>query len=132
MAFADVEIIDILDKIKYPYNVNGVSQSIILEALENEPSKEKIVDILISERNKLAKVLLSLNFIEKVFPSDANFLLAQIQNATNVYDYLLAEKIIVRNRSNMIHCKDCLRFTVGTKEENVNLVEALKKYGALL
>lgn len=132
MAFANEEIIDVLNKIKYPYNVNGISQSLILKALENEFKKNKLVDILISERNKLTKVLLSLSFVDQVFPSDANFLLAQVKNATNVYNYLLSEKIIVRNRSKMIHCKECLRFTVGTMEENDILIEALKKYGALL
>jgi len=130
MAFADEEIIEILNKIKYPYNVNGVSQSLILKALENESKKNKIVDVLISERDKLMKALISLDFIDYVFPSNANFLLAKVQNATVVYDYLLKEKIIVRNRSNMIHCKECLRFTVGTEEENKKLIDALKKYGA--
>ena len=89
-----------------------------------------MVAILISERDKLANELLALSFIDRVFPSDSNFLLAQVQNATRVYEYLLAEKIIVRNRSNMIHCKECLRFTVGTEEENIDLIETLKKFGA--
>jgi len=130
MAFSNEEIIDVLNKIKYPYNVNGVSQSLILKALENESEKNKLVAILISERDKLANELLALSFIDRVFPSDSNFLLAQVQNATRVYEYLLAEKIIVRNRSNMIHCKECLRFTVGTEEENIDLIETLKKFGA--
>jgi len=130
MAFACEKIIDVFNKIKYPYNVNGVSQSLILKALENEPDKNKIVNVLISERNKLADALISLDFIDYVFPSDANFLLAIVKNATDVYDYLLKQKIIVRNRSNMIHCNECLRFTVGTDEENKKLIEALKKYGA--
>ena len=130
MAFANKEIIDILNKIKYPYNVNGVSQSLILQAMENEAGKDKLVGLLISGRTRLAGDLISLDFIDKVFPSDSNFLLAKVRNATIVYEYLLAEKIIVRNRSNMIHCKECLRFTVGTEEENKILVKALKMYGA--
>ncbi|VAX20095.1 Histidinol-phosphate aminotransferase [hydrothermal vent metagenome] len=130
MAFADEGIIEILNKIKYPYNVSGVSQSLILKALENELKKDKVVDILISERNKLTEALISLAFINYVFPSDANFLLAKVQNSATVYDYLLEKKIIVRNRSNMIHCNECLRFTIGTEEENKELIEALKKYGA--
>lgn len=130
MAFANKEIIGVLNKIKYPYNVNGVSQALILKALENDHDKDRIVNILISERNKLANALITLDLIDKVFPSDANFLLAQVQNATRVYKHLLTEKIIVRNRSNMIHCKECLRFTVGTEEENKKLIEALKRYGA--
>lgn len=130
MAFADEEIINVLNKIKYPYNVNGVSQSLILKALENETDKNKVVDVLISERNKLAEALISLDLIDHVFPSDANFLLAKVHDATKIYHYLLNKKIIVRNRSNMVHCKECLRFTVGTKEENKNLIDTLKTYGA--
>ncbi len=130
MAFADEEIINIFNKIKYPYNVNGVSQSLILKALGNESDKNNVVNVLISERERLAKALISLSFIDHVFPSDANFLLVKVQNATKVYDYLLNKKIIVRNRSNMVHCNECLRFTVGTKEENIKLIDTLKKYGA--
>ena len=130
MAFANKEIIGILNKIKYPYNVNGVSQSLIFQAMESESGKNKLVDLLVSGRSKFAEDLISLNFIDKVFPSDANFLLAKVRNATIVYEYLLVEKIIVRNRSNMIHCEECLRFTVGTEEENKTLIEALKRYGA--
>lgn len=129
-AFADKEIITVLNKIKYPYNVNGVSQSLIIKALECDSNKDKLVSILILERDKLARTLISISFIDEVFPSDANFLLARVRNATSVYEYLLTEKIIVRNRSNMIHCNECLRFTVGTEQENDKLIEALKKYGA--
>ena len=130
MAFADLEIIKIFNKIKYPYNVNGVSQQLILKALENESKKNTIVDILISEREKLLNGLILLDFVEHVFPSDSNFLLVKVNNAASVYDYLLSEQIIVRNRSKMIHCEECLRFTVGTIKENMKLIEVLKKYGA--
>jgi len=123
MAFASKEITNILNKIKYPYNVNGVSQSLILKALENESEKDLLVNVIILERDKLAKELISLSFIEIVFPSDANFLLAKVRNATDIYNYLLKRRIIIRNRSNIIHCKECLRFTVGTKEENKILLE---------
>lgn len=129
MAFADEQIISVLNKIKYPYNVNGVSQQIIIDALNNETKKNKIVSKIISEREKLKKSLLQLPNIEFIFPSDANFILAKVRNANEVYDYLLKEKVIVRNRSNMINCKECLRFTVGTEEENQKLIEILLKYG---
>ncbi len=129
MAFADEQIISVLNKIKYPYNVNGVSQQIIIDALNNETKKNKVVNKIISERDKLTKALLQLPNIEFIFPSDANFVLAKIRNANKVYEYLLEEKIIVRNRSNMINCKECLRFTVGTEEENEKLIEILLKYG---
>lgn len=130
MAFAHKDIIAVLNKIKYPYNVNGVSQSLILKALEHEADKDNFVKILKSERDKLLNGLNSLDYVKKVFPSDANFLLAKVNGAVDIYNYLLSKNIIVRNRSNMIHCKECLRFTVGTEEENRNLIEALKSYGA--
>jgi histidinol-phosphate aminotransferase len=129
MAFGDKEIISVFDKIKYPYNVNGVSQQIIIDALDNESIKNKIVNTIVSERNNLADAISKIDFIKYVFPSDSNFLLAKVDDANKVYDFLLANKIIVRNRSNMIHCKECLRFTVGTIEENKKLIEVLLKYG---
>lgn len=129
MAFGDKRVISVLNKIKYPYNVNGVSQQLIANSLDYESRKNDIVKDIILERDKLAEDLLSIPFIEHVFPSDSNFVLTKVTNANEVYDYLLINKIIVRNRSNMIHCKECLRFTVGTTEENKKLIEVLKKYG---
>lgn len=129
MAYGDAKIISVLNKIKYPYNVNGVSQKLILTALESEKQKNELVKRIISERNKLAEDLLILPFIEHVFPSDSNFILAKVSNANKVYNYLLHNKIIVRNRSKMIHCNECLRFTVGTVEENKKLIEVLNEYG---
>ena len=129
MAFANEEIISVLDNIKYPYNVNGVSQQIIIDALDNESIKNEVVNNIILERNKLAKAISEIDFVEYVFPSDSNFLLAKVKDANKVYDFLLENKIIVRNRSNMIHCDECLRFTVGTLEENKKLIEILLKYG---
>ncbi len=129
MAFADEQIISVMNKIKYPYNVNGLSQQIISDALENELEKNSVVKKIVSERDKLVKVLSTQKVIEYIFPSDSNFILAKVHGANKVYDYLLDNKIIIRNRSNMIHCKECLRFTIGTEEENKRLIEILKKYG---
>ncbi|MDA3860450.1 MAG: histidinol-phosphate transaminase [Melioribacteraceae bacterium] len=129
MAFTDEQIISVLNKIKYPYNVNGVSQQIIIDALECKIKKDIVVKKIISERDKLTKELSKLAFVEKLFPSDSNFILANVKNANEIYNYLLNNKIIVRNRSNMIHCNECLRFTVGTEEENIRLIDILSKYG---
>ena len=129
MAFGDEQIISVLNKIKYPYNVNGVSQQIVIDALESESIKNEVVKKIVSERNKLVEVLSLHDNIEYIFPSDSNFILEKVRNANKVYDYLLRNKIIVRNRSNMINCKECLRFTVGTEEENKRLIDILLKYG---
>ncbi len=129
MAFGDEEIISVFNKIKYPYNVNGVSQKKVLDALNNEVKKEQVVEAIISERNKLAKILLTKKIVDDVYPSDSNFILAKIKSADKVYNYLLDNKIIVRNRSNMINCNECLRFTVGAEEENIKLLNILSKYG---
>jgi len=128
MAFGNSEIISVMNKIKYPYNVNGVSQNIIIEALDNEVKKNTVVSSINAEREKLIKELHNFNFIEYVYKSDANFLLAKVNNANKIYNFLLENKIIVRNRSNMIHCKNCLRFTIGTEDENKRLIETLKRY----
>lgn len=129
IAFGDEQIISILNKIKYPYNVNGVSQQIIVSALKSNSIKNKVVKAIIIERNKLSAYLQTLQFVKKVFKSDSNFILVKVNNANSIYDYLLENKIIVRNRSSIIHCEDCLRFTVGTVEENKKLIEVLKMYG---
>jgi histidinol-phosphate aminotransferase len=128
LAIADEKIISIFNKIKYPYNINGLTQQLVLTALNYTEKKEKVVNKIISEREKLRKELLRFNFVKHVFYSDANFLLVSVKEANNVYDFLLQNKIIVRNRSNMINCNECLRFTVGTEEENKRLIETLSKY----
>ncbi|MCF6269342.1 MAG: histidinol-phosphate transaminase [Melioribacteraceae bacterium] len=129
MAYASEVIISVLNKIKYPYNVNGVSQQIIIDTLDNESKKNEVVAKIVFERNKLAKALSGLDDIEYLFPSDSNFILAKVRDANNIYNYLLENKIIVRNRSSMINCEECLRFTVGTELENDKLIEMLQKYG---
>ena len=129
MAYANEIIISVLNKIKYPYNVNGVSQQIIIDTLDNEARKNEVVNKILFERNKLVKVLSTLDIIEHIFSTDSNFILAKVSDANKVYDHLLENKIIVRNRSNMINCEECLRFTVGTEEENNKLIDILSKYG---
>jgi len=129
MAYGNEEIISVMNKIKYPYNVNGVSQQIIIDALDSESTKNEVVNKIVYQRDKLIEALSNLDVIQKIIPTDSNFILAKVKHANNVYDYLLENKIIVRNRSNIISCEECLRFTVGTEDENEKLIEILSKYG---
>lgn len=128
MAFASPEIIKILDKIKYPYNVNGVTQEIALQVLGSVHQKNKMVTEIIQQRELLRQALVKLPIVEKVYSSDANFLLVKVSSARNIYQYLLEYQIIVRDRSNALHCDNCLRITVGTPAENDKLIETLKNY----
>lgn len=126
MAFASEPIVAILNKIKYPYNINTRTQEIALEALENESQKEKWVTAILKERETLAIALDSVPAVRRVFPSDANFLLVQVDDAPATYAYLVKKGIIVRDRSRVTLCEGCLRITVGTPQENKSLIEALR------
>lgn len=127
MAYASPEIIGILNKIKYPYNINIQTQELVLKALDNEKQKNAWVREILKERAVLESALGELSIVEKVFPSDANFILARVTNAADVYRFLMEEKIIVRDRSKVRLCEDCLRITVGTPAENKRLIDTLKK-----
>ena len=127
MCFASEEIITILNRIKYPYNVNVHTQELALDALENAYRKDIWVDEILRERELLARELEALDMVEKVFPSDANFLLVRVKDAQATYQYLMNNRIIVRDRSRVNLCYNCLRITVGTPEENKRLIEALKQ-----
>jgi histidinol-phosphate aminotransferase len=126
MAFADPEIIAVLDKIKYPYNLSGVAQELVLEALKNKDTKEKMISEIIQQRKILQNELEKLSMVKEVYPSETNFLLVKTDDANFIYNKLMTKKIIVRNRSNQIHCDNCLRITIGNAEENKNLINALK------
>ena len=128
MTIASPEIIDILNKIKPPYNINQATQELAMKALENLEDVNAMIKEIVAEREKLAKELEELPLVEKVYPSDANFLLAKVPDALSVYNFLKAHGIIVRNRSNVILCEGCLRITIGTPAENKELVEKLKQY----
>ena len=125
MAFASKEIINIFNKIKYPYNINMLTQQKALELIELEAEKNKWVELLISEREKLAEKIKPLPFVVEVFPSDANFLLVKMYDARGIYDYLVENGIIVRDRSKVVLCADSLRITVGSPEENEILLNTL-------
>ena len=127
MAFASVEIIDVLNKIKYPYNLNILTQQKALELLEQKEKVDEWVQQLLAERNKMSELFINLPFVEKVYPSDANFLLIKMHDAKGIYDYLVEEGIIVRDRSKVHLCEDSLRITIGSAEENKILIETLKK-----
>ncbi len=127
MAFASSEIIGILNKIKYPYNLNILTQEKALELLDKKVTVQKWVKLLIAERDKMAELLVEFPFVVKVYPSDANFLLVKMHDARGIYDYLVEEGIIVRDRSKVNLCEDSLRITIGSSEENETLLKALKK-----
>jgi histidinol-phosphate aminotransferase len=126
MAFASEEIISVLNKIKYPYNLNILTQQVALEKLSSAEEKNKQVDVILQERSVLTEQLQALPMVERVYPTDANFVLVKIKAARNIYDQLIERSIIVRDRSTVVLCADCLRITVGTPEENKKLIETLK------
>lgn len=131
MAFASVDIINILNKIKYPYNVNDLTQKQGIQMLHKHDEIERWVKMLKEEREYLKDAFTGLPCVLKVFPSDANFFLARVTDAVKIYNYLVGEGIIVRNRHNISLCCNCLRVTVGTRMENDKLLEALKRMGPL-
>ena len=126
MAFAGRPIIDILNKIKPPYNINQSTQEFALEALKNIEKVNEWTRATVAEREALGNSLLELPVVSKVHPSDANFILVAIDNANEVYNKLVEQGIIVRDRSKVTLCEGCLRITIGTPEENKTLLEALK------
>ena len=128
MAFASENIIQVLNKIKPPYNINAATQELALKALDHLDDVNAMIRETIQEREALMKELDNIQRIQKVFPSDANFLLVKMEGATAVYYYLKNQGIIVRNRSNIVLCEDSLRITVGTPQQNQTLIEALKNY----
>ena len=128
MAFAGQPIINYFNKVKYPYNINTATQQLALEALGNIFSVNNWTKKTVEQKEWLKAELLNLSFIQIVYPSDANFILVKLTEAKKIHAYLSAKGIIVRDRSTVILCEDCLRITIGTPAENKKLVEALKAY----
>lgn len=126
MAFAHREIISLLDKIKPPYNINSATQQLALDALGSDDRVKLFVDQILQERRRIAQELGKLTAVKRVFPSDSNFLLVRIDRAAHVYRRLIEDHIVVRDRSQVKRCEDCLRITIGTKEENDQLMNALR------
>ena len=128
MAFASKEIIALFNKVKYPYNINLLTQQHASEMLDNHEQVRRWVDELVQSRDALHKSLAALPHVKGIYPSDANFLLVRFDDAQAVYDYLVGRGIIVRNRDKIKLCENCLRITVGTPQEDRILIETLQSY----
>lgn len=128
MAFASEEIIEVMNKVKPPYNVNESSQQLALAALANVGQVNEWIKETLAQRDRLVLALKDLEFVLDIYPSDANFILVKTTNANGIYDFLVKRGIIVRNRSKVELCEGCLRITIGTPDENSILLETLKTF----
>lgn len=128
MAFASEEIIGLFNKVKYPYNVNKLTQDKAKEILSNQTLLQRHISLILEEREHLMQSVSILPICNKVYPTDANFFLAKMTDAVGIYRYLVQKGIIVRNRNHISLCGNCLRITIGTKAENVKLLAALRQY----
>jgi len=126
ICYASTEIISVLNKIKPPYNINELTQQKALERLSKPDDVAKEIQNILQQRKWLVVNLKNIAFVEIIYPSDANFVLAKVDNATKRYDELIQKGIVVRNRTNQAGCENCLRFTIGTKTENEKLIATLK------
>jgi len=125
ICYASAEIISVLNKIKPPYNVNELTQKRALERLGNPDIIKSEINSIIEQRSALLKVLLNISYVEKTYPTEANFILIKVDNANKRYDNLIAKGIVIRNRTTQPLCDNCLRLTIGTEEENKKLIDAL-------
>lgn len=128
MAFASEEIIDVLNKVKPPYNINQASQELALQALEEVGQVNDMIREIVEQRDKLTIQLQELSLVLRIYPSDANFLLVKVTEPKSIYNFLLSKGIVVRDRSRVELCEGCLRITIGTPAENEQLISALKQY----
>lgn len=128
MAFASAEIIAVFNKVKYPYNVNRLTQAEAISIIGKEYQIKEWVKTLLAERARLIEKFGKLTCCERIYPTDANFFLAKVSDAKKIYDYLVNNGIIVRNRTNVTLCHNCLRVTIGSRPENDKLIEALENY----
>jgi histidinol-phosphate aminotransferase len=128
MAFASREIVQILTKIKYPYNINKLTQQFALDRLNRENEKNQAVENILRQRERLNRELKNFKMVKDILISDANFLMVRFEKPLELFRYLIARKIILRDRSRVPLCEGCLRITVGTEQENSMLMTALKEY----
>lgn len=126
ICMASKQIIDVLSKIKPPYNINQLSQEKAIVMLSRKKLFKNRINLILNEKERIIEVLLKLNFVVKIHPSQTNFILLQVDDATKRYNQLLAAGIVIRNRSKQPLCENCLRITIGTPQENKRLVETLK------
>lgn len=128
MAFASTDIIALMNKVKYPYNVNILTQQKAMEVLRDLSTYQRHLSEILSERETLIPAFAQLPICQKVYPTDANFFLARVTDADSIYRYLVEKGIIVRNRNRVALCGNCLRITIGLKDENTALLAALRRY----
>ncbi len=128
LCYASMDIIDVFNKVKPPYNVNKASQQLAVDALANTTQVNDWIKEVVAQKEMLIKELAAFSFIGYVYPSDANFFLMKVKDADKLYKYLSDNGVIVRNRSNEVNCENCLRVTIGTPNENQQLINLLKNY----
>lgn len=128
MAFASPEIISLFNKVKYPYNINILTQNFVYSELDKVQLKEEWVKTILEQRAYLEKELQKVAFVEKIYPSDANFILVKVTEANTIYNKLVDQGIIIRNRNKISLCNECLRITIGTEDENNKLIDALTTF----
>ncbi|MEO6730079.1 MAG: histidinol-phosphate transaminase [Ferruginibacter sp.] len=128
LCYASMDIIDVFNKVKPPYNINEASQELALEALQHTEQVNNWIKEVISQKSILSKQMSKLSFVEKVFNSDANFLLVKVKDANALYEYLTTRGIVVRNRTKDVLCENCVRITVGTPDENGILIDSLGNF----
>lgn len=128
LCYASMDIIDLFNKVKPPYNINDASQQLALQALQNTDLVNEWITASVLEKEWLIKEMGNFTFVETVYPSDANFFLMKVKNAAELYNYLSDHEVVVRNRSKDPGCENCLRITIGTPEENKQLLNLLKSY----
>lgn len=128
MAFASKEIIEVINRIKPPYNISQAAQDLVLDALDHVEEVNDMIRILVEERKKLEESLSTLPQVVRVYPSDANFLLVKTVDAKGIYKYLVEKGVVVRDRSNVLLCEESLRITVGTPGENEALLKMISQY----
>jgi histidinol-phosphate aminotransferase len=129
LAYADPKVVALINKAKPPYNVSGLAQRVAIEALRGKMIP-KVIDAIREERRRLKMELTACSTVEYVYPSEANFLLVRFTDAAGMYSHLISRGVIVRDRSREPGCSGCLRITVGTPEENVRLLSAIRTYNA--
>nr|MBP7472426.1 histidinol-phosphate transaminase [Prevotella sp.] len=128
MAFASKDIISIFNKVKYPYNVNNLTQEQALHALKDPDAVSTWINILLKERSRMVKEFGKLSVCRKIYPTEANFFLTKVTDAQDIYNYLVERGTIVRNRTKIRLCGNCLRITIGTPDEDNELLSALREY----
>jgi histidinol-phosphate aminotransferase len=131
LAFGSERVIALMNRVKPPYNVSTIAQQAVLGALDEKEKVDSWIANTLAERARLIEALAELPFVKAIYPSDANFILVRTDDANGIYEYLIEQMIVVRDRSNVVLCEECLRITIGTDLENDRLLDALENYNAL-